>query len=203
MLLERGLFRNLVYGISKLQRMRHSVKVQGHDVPEERERVMTILKRFSRFDRLRRQLQAEYDHADLLEGDGTAWRVTLSYAEQAMVHIVRALVMNPEVMVLQRPMTHFDHHTQESLMQALKDHVAERGLEMGFHPKELRRPRTVIYSTEYEWAAKMADVQLVLEAGEGARHYEGEKHDYNEKREESNQVVLKMLKRDANKRSSI
>jgi len=147
-LLERSLWHNLTYGATRLNR----------------KRVMAIVRRLgSESGELAKQLQAEYDNAELCEGDGQAWRDSLCYTEKAVVHIVRALVMNPEVMVLHRPIVHFAHKQQNMFMKLLKEHVDARGLEMGEHPKELRRPRTVVYSTDFPWAANMADVKVVVD----------------------------------------
>ena len=37
-------------------------------------------------------------------GAGSAWQESLTYSEKVKLHLARALIMNPEVLVLQRPL---------------------------------------------------------------------------------------------------
>jgi ABC-type multidrug transport system ATPase subunit len=145
-LVDGSLWTNLVYGA----------------VRPNQQRIKRILQRLpSRASAsLVQQLEDELKDEELRDGDGQAWRATLTYTDQVTVHLVRALIMNPEVMVIHRPMSHFDHETQPIVFQLLKEHVRLRGLEMGDHPKDLRRPRSVFYSTDYPEYARQADVQV-------------------------------------------
>jgi len=82
----------------------------------------------------------------------------LSYSERAKLHIARALLMNPEVMVLQRPLAHFNHADQDKVLDLIHEHVRNRGIGLPPETAHLRRPRTVFLSVESEELAKHADV---------------------------------------------
>jgi len=86
------------------------------------------------------------------------WVNKVSYSEKAKLHLARALVMNPEVMVLQRPLLHFNDGEERCVMDLLSEHVHNRGI--GFPPESvyLRRPRTIFMSVESEEQGKQADV---------------------------------------------
>ena len=82
-----------------------------------------------------------------------------NYVKQVKVHIARAFILNPEVMVLQRPLHHFEATAAELILSVLKKHVAERGLAMPQgNAKRHRRPRTVFFSPETVAQARQADV---------------------------------------------
>jgi ABC-type uncharacterized transport system fused permease/ATPase subunit len=38
------------------------------------------------------------------QGDDETWHESLTYSEKVKIHLARALIMNPEVLVLQRPL---------------------------------------------------------------------------------------------------
>jgi len=87
------------------------------------------------------------------------WQDALTYTEKVKVHIARAFILNPEVMVLQRPLHHFEATAAELILSMLKKHVAERGLAMPQgNAKRHRRPRTVFFSPETVPQARQADV---------------------------------------------
>lgn len=41
---------------------------------------------------------------NLPQGDDETWHESLTYSEKVKIHLARALIMNPEVLVLQRPL---------------------------------------------------------------------------------------------------
>lgn len=87
-----------------------------------------------------------------------SWQTQLTYTDQVRLHIARALVMNPEVMVLQRPLFHFNQEEADNLMMLLQEHCKNRGLGMPPESVSLRRPRTVFLSVDNEEEAERADV---------------------------------------------
>lgn len=52
------------------------------------------------------------------DGGGT-WHEELTYSEKVKIHLARALIMNPEVMVLQRPLHHYDNAMAQKVLQAM------------------------------------------------------------------------------------
>jgi ABC-type multidrug transport system fused ATPase/permease subunit len=152
-LIDEGLLGNLILGLPGERRKS----------PFELARVTKILRQLqgSSSD-LEIRLQAELDDATLLCSDFAAWRQSLSDAQIATISLVRAIVMNPDLLALDSPVKHFDRSTQMKVMRMLRDHVLEKGLEMGTG-KEFRRPRTVVFSTDSPVAAETADIQLFLD----------------------------------------
>ena len=58
---------------------------------------------------------------------------------KAKIHIARALIMNPEIMVMQRPCSHFDEVADaRNMMHHIKDHALSRGLQL---PKDRAHKR--------------------------------------------------------------
>lgn len=88
--------------------------------------------------------------------DATAWARHLTYTEKVKIHIARALIMNPEVLVLERPLHHFDTARARILLDIIKLHVSNRGLALPEDEAISRRPRTVFFSPETVEQAKQA-----------------------------------------------
>lgn len=83
----------------------------------------------------------------------------LTYTERVKVHLARALIMNAEVMVFQRPLHHFEATAAENVLSLLRSHVAEKGLGMPQgNAMRHRRPRSCFFSPESVKQAKQADI---------------------------------------------
>ena len=81
----------------------------------------------------------------------------LSRSDRALLHIVRAFIANPEVLVIHNPTQLLDGSQRQVCLKALRAFVDERGLEMPVETRAKRRPRTVIYSTSNIDGVKIAD----------------------------------------------
>jgi len=92
------------------------------------------------------------------EPPDSAWIRTLNYSERAKLHLARAFIMNPEVMVLQRPLSHFNQQDQDNVLSLLKEHVRNRGLGLPPEHVQIRRPRSVFLSIDNKDHATHADV---------------------------------------------
>ena len=55
------------------------------------------------------------------------WEDALSFQEKAKLHIARALVVNPEILVLEKPLMNFDERESQLVQSILKEHVSNRG----------------------------------------------------------------------------
>jgi len=71
----------------------------------------------------------------------------LSAGERKLIHIARALVYNPEVMVIHHPTNSLDEKRSIVVMECLRGFVDQRGLEMDQATMHLRRPRTLFFSS--------------------------------------------------------
>lgn len=136
LMMNLSLWKNLTFGITN-----------PNDV--DAERVKTIL------ERLKMHASLEF----IRKAQDAGWQDALTYTEIVKVHVARAFIMNAEVMVLQRPLHHFEATAAELILSMLKRHVLERGLCMQQgNAMRHRRPRTVFFSPETVPQARQADV---------------------------------------------
>ena len=78
------------------------------------------------------------------------WQGTLSFQEKAKLHIARALVVNPEILILEKPLMNFDDKEYRLVQRSLREYVYNRGVALPVESRESRRPRTCFYSAERE-----------------------------------------------------
>ena len=83
------------------------------------------------------------------------WMSQLSYTDRARINLARALITNPEVLVVHKPALFFDDGDAKLVLDLLREHVDERGLELPKEGKRHRRPRTVFFT-----CAKIVGVTL-------------------------------------------
>merc|ERR1719326_1736619 len=126
-----------------------------------RERVERILVRMGRQD-----LVQYFD--DPVE----IWFNQMNATALAALHVARAFVLNPEVLVLHCPSKHFDPEYTARLLTLLREFVDQRGLEFD-EPVRDRRPRTCFMSTYRMRNVDKADRVLFLDSGliqSGTKH---------------------------------
>merc|ERR1719174_2577503 len=73
------------------------------------------------------------------------WLKTLPHSQLKRLHVARALIANPEVLVMEKPACGFDHPTAERILNLLRKHVMERGLAVEEDRKIRMRPRTLLF----------------------------------------------------------
>jgi len=83
-----------------------------------------------------------------MQDEGVQWLQCLSRSEQAKVHLARAFIMNPEVLVLQHPFKHFDDGMDDKMQSLLREHINHRGIGMPTETIGRRRPRTVFFTAD-------------------------------------------------------
>lgn len=76
-----------------------------------------------------------------------AWLDRLTSTEKCRVHLARALIMNPEVLVLQKPLSSYSPEMAKMATNILSQYVRGRGLCLPEAGLKDRRPRTLFYST--------------------------------------------------------
>lgn len=74
------------------------------------------------------------------------WTVRLSHTAYPRISLARAFVMNPEVLVIHKPLVAFNEEEQRQIMSLLVKHAEQRGLELPELQRRFRRPRTVFFS---------------------------------------------------------
>jgi ABC-type multidrug transport system ATPase subunit len=114
---------------------------------EDIDRVRAILKRM------------EFDHVTPYFAEPReTWVQKLSYTDLACIHLARAFIVNPEVLVMHRPTIHFEENRREAVWSLLGEFIQNRGVEMPVSGREHRRPRTVFLSTSVWDEVKRADL---------------------------------------------
>jgi len=102
-----------------------------------------------------------------LEKDTCGMIAALSCTDRKLLHLARALIYNPEVLVVHLPTTYFTADFRPLIMDVLREFVDERGLELDPVTKLRRRPRTCIFSTCDPSDLDKADSVLCLEELQG------------------------------------
>mmetsp|Transcript_105486 Transcript_105486/g.187599 ORF Transcript_105486/g.187599 Transcript_105486/m.187599 type:complete len:243 (+) Transcript_105486:2-730(+) len=99
------------------------------------------------------------------------WLDMLSSTDSALLHVVRALVANPEVLVIHKPALFLNNEMSDLMYTVLKDYVDNRGLECGGNVHG-RRPRTCIVSARRiaGAGAQVADAVFTVSKKLGLRH---------------------------------
>lgn len=92
-----------------------------------------------------------------------SWEKTLTQSEKVKLHIARALVSNPEVMIIERTLQGLNTKCATGVINILRRHMDEKGLCLPKEDHVHRRPRTVIFSTELSDHAAQADTVLELD----------------------------------------
>jgi len=137
MFMKAGVYDNATFGLSRRDHGEY-VRVQ---------KIMQMLGMPSTLALMAKQ-------SDSGEVDG-AWSDSLPFSEQAKLHLLRAFVMNPEVLICQRPLSNFTRVDGHDLLRRhFRAFVENRGLALP--ASKHRRPRTLIFSAD--------DAEAALEA---------------------------------------
>lgn len=86
-----------------------------------------------------------------------AWLEMLSHSTRVKLHIARALIANPNVMILQSPLQSFNEEIADQVLDLLRLHVGSRGLGYSDSDVQHRRPRTVLFIADTVAQASKAD----------------------------------------------
>jgi len=107
------------------------------------------------------------DNPDAINGEGDgSWIDSMTITELQKLHLARAFVMNPEVLVLQRPVDDFCGEGIRLTTAAFRQHVDNRGFCQPEVDVSRRRPRTIFMTlTRHEPHAARVDCTLVLSGG--------------------------------------
>jgi len=90
--------------------------------------------------------------------------LALNGTEQTLIHLARAFIANPDVLVMERPFALFeDMDMKMQLLETLKEHVENRGLCLSRSRLHHRRPKTVFFSTDDERFVDFADILWTIE----------------------------------------
>merc|ERR1712032_1454952 len=102
------------------------------------------LGRLDRVNKVCRRLRVSETTMEIIKSDlERNWDEYLSTTQKASLHLARALIASPEVLVIHKPTMFFDDPTADTVMDALQCFVHERGVDVEGDPI-LRRARTCV-----------------------------------------------------------
>lgn len=71
---------------------------------------------------------------------------SISYTDRCLIHLARALITNPDVLIVHKPLSNFNGVDMERVLAVLREFVDLRGFESPPGDRRGRRPRTCIMS---------------------------------------------------------
>jgi ABC-type multidrug transport system fused ATPase/permease subunit len=95
------------------------------------------------------------------------WGLILSLTERHLLNIARALVFDPEVLIIHKPTLPFDERLSGRVLALLRQFVTERGIHLDPEQMTRRRPRTLIMSSAKIQGVKAADRILRVSKAHG------------------------------------
>jgi len=101
-----------------------------------------------------REKLGQLDIADFAD---VSWDSSLNHSRKVKLHIARALIANPEVLVLDRALQALEEDVACEILDVLRKHVKERGLCLPEESIASRRPRNVFWCTQSAAQAAQAD----------------------------------------------
>lgn len=163
-----SLWENISFGLPKSK---------GIDNTEEGLRAQEVLRLFGD-EHLATQLgkelakvkrPAEGEEEEEEEEPSGMWQEKLTSLDRAIVHLARAFLMNPEILVLQRPLSNFaTDRARIVLDNVFKGFVHKKGVCLPEAGQADRRPRTLFFVCESQEQAQVADVVWALEVKDKA-----------------------------------
>jgi len=110
----------------------------------------------------------------LMDTEEHNWRTKLSAAECQLLNLARALVANAEMLCIHKPTAVFNNASAQTVMQALRHYVEERGVCQNSSIIHLRRPRTCVFTAVRRAAVDFADDIIYVDQTGGARKIQQE-----------------------------
>jgi energy-coupling factor transporter ATP-binding protein EcfA2 len=105
----------------------------------------------------------EHIAPDFPEGGKENWHDALSGSEKLKFSLVRALIMNPEVLLLRRPFSPFTKEMKDTVLSLFKEHVTNCGIGLPTATLQFRRPRTLFFSSASAFDEEFKCTDFILE----------------------------------------
>jgi len=111
----------------------------------------------SRVERICSKMGIGKNVIDMLDStEKLTWRQMLSNTQRRLLNLARALISNPELLVIHSPMEAFTDTIQVQVLALLREFTNHKGVES--HSEfELRRPRTCFISCNHVQNARLCD----------------------------------------------
>jgi len=155
-LLQRSLWSNLAIG-----------RDYWRNEENEAMRILRICERIGFSSKLLQQLKEGM--APFLAGkdevNDIAWQAPLSGTDVVLIHLARAFIYNPEVLVMNRPTTRLPDKTSNRVLNLITEYVQNKGVELPATDLWRRRPRTAFVSFVRLQGVRAADVVWDVDDG--------------------------------------
>jgi Ca2+-binding EF-hand superfamily protein len=99
--------------------------------------------------------------AALMANDGHL----LAHTDRCLIHLARAIIANPDVLILHKPLAQLDELHRHLVMTMMREFVDLRGIEKPAEERRLRRPRTCVFSVSDLKGCDLADTVLHVAQG--------------------------------------
>jgi len=149
MLLKRSLWSNLAIG-----------QLYWTDRAAECDRVMRICRRIGLGQATLSFLAKTKDDFvnGIIDDVDTEWQLALSNSDKVLISLVRALIYNPEVLIMNKPTQRLPDSASEQVIRLITEYVRNRGVDLPADPTHRRRPRTAFVSFVRYDGVRQADV---------------------------------------------
>jgi ABC-type multidrug transport system fused ATPase/permease subunit len=134
----------------------------------ESNRVITICRRLGLNPALLQHLEdtrEQFLENGTTDSPSARWTETLNSSDAALIHLGRAFIYNPEVLVIHRPTLLLSGRSSEVVLEMLREFVDERGVELPVDNSGRRRPRTAIASFARAGGVQLADTVWGVQKG--------------------------------------
>lgn len=130
-----------------------------HKAVGGKERVMKICRALGFSPYLMQELEDDQDEecAEMHGEQILKWTAHISDSDYSRLTLARALVKNPECLVIHKPAASFNDSEARRVLKLIRAHVDERGLELSLRGRANRRPRTVFLSSSTLTGVKESD----------------------------------------------
>merc|ERR1719440_2148470 len=113
----------------------------------------------------RKSMKAGLKRQTSTRSTGKSLYGAMSRSDSKLIHLARALIYNPEVLIVHTPGMYFDKDSKTTIISLLLEFVRMRGVEMDPATRLRRRPRTCIFSTYDMGDIMFADEMLQCQNG--------------------------------------
>eukprot|EP00747_Dinoflagellata_sp_TGD_P129662 gnl/TRDRNA2_/TRDRNA2_174718_c3_seq3.p1 gnl/TRDRNA2_/TRDRNA2_174718_c3~~gnl/TRDRNA2_/TRDRNA2_174718_c3_seq3.p1 ORF type:complete len:587 (+),score=120.50 gnl/TRDRNA2_/TRDRNA2_174718_c3_seq3:114-1763(+) len=160
-ILNQSAFKNLIFGDQGADSERVLEILQLLEMPVIKELVEADLRQSNtgpvhHSSRRRSSKQPKKKEEQVVAG---RWYDGVPYTTKVKVSLARAFVMNPEVLVLHRPLAEFEGPAGSIMLSAIKQHCSKRGLCLPTETFMWRRPRTCFATFENSEQMAQADIE--------------------------------------------
>jgi len=100
------------------------------------------------------------------------WNEVLSQSQAHLLCLARALIANPEVMCVHKPMACLDESRSKRVMEVLRRNVVEKGIEQDASQIHARRPRTCFVTCHNHHGLDQADSMFHISRNGGIVPFE-------------------------------